>query len=278
MPVVSGPDKRKRVQPVRLSEQHESDNMQTIGRMVSGVAHDFNNLLTGIVLCSDLLLAGLEKDSPLRRYALEIRGAGAQGAGLVQQLLAVARERRSEPCLLRFNDVIAETRELLLRLIGENIELATELDPELEAITMDPAQARQILLNLVLNARDAMPAGGRIVLLTRNSSTPATAIEFEVCDNGCGIDAGDRAKVFEPFFTTKGPGKGNGLGLSTVQSIVKENGGRVEIESEPGKGTRVIVQLPVAGSAIRPAEFARPAEQISESKTDTYVERRGKRA
>jgi len=159
--------------PIRSGQRRrESQNMEAIGRLVSGVAHDFNNLLTGIVLCSDLILAGLEKDSRLRRYAQEIRSAGQQGAELIQQLLAVARERGVEPRRLQFNDIIRETDDLLVRLIGENIELVTELAGDLDYITMDPTQARQLVLNLVLNARDAMPEGGQVRLTTRNRREP----------------------------------------------------------------------------------------------------------
>jgi len=277
VPVLSPSPIRKKAVVSDGVSRTESANMQTVGRMVSSVAHDFNNLLTGIVLCSDLILAGLEKESRLRRYASEIRSAGAQGAGLVQQLLAIARDRPVEPQILQFNEVIGETLDLLVRLVGEHIQVITELEPELGPVMIDPTQARQILLNLVLNARDAMPDGGRIALLTRSSSGKGSNIEFEVRDTGCGIDSATRAKIFEPFFTTKGPHKGNGLGLSTVQSIVQENGGRVRVESEPGRGTRVIVCLPVANSGSRPAtaeRFGAPSEKHIE----IHREKRGKRA
>jgi two-component system, cell cycle sensor histidine kinase and response regulator CckA len=233
--------------------------METVGRMVSGVAHDFNNLLTGIVLCSDLLLAGLEKSSRLRRYAEEIRTASAQSAGMIQHLLAVARQQRLEPTLLSFNQVIASMRDLLTRLIGENVELLTELAEDLRPVRIDPAEAEEVILNLVLNARDAMPGGGRVMLSTRNRSagigehSPASLfhpalMELVVRDTGTGMDAETRARVFEPFFTTKRSGKGTGLGLATVYRVVKRAGGTIEIESEPGKGTRIIIRLPAAES------------------------------
>jgi len=236
----------------------ESQKMEAIGRLVSGVAHDFNNLLTGIVLCSDLLLAGLAKDSRLRRYAQEIRTAGAHGAGMIQQLLAVARPRAPELRSVSLNEVIQAMGSLLTRLIGENIVLSTQLAADLAPVTMDPAQIQQIILNLVLNARDAMPDGGRITLCTRNCDTPlaspaagkspANYVQLEVRDSGCGMDNETRRRVFEPFFSTKsegqGHGLGHGLGLATVYSILKHAGGTVEIESAPGKGTRVIIRLP----------------------------------
>jgi two-component system, cell cycle sensor histidine kinase and response regulator CckA len=227
--------------------------MEAIGRLVSGVAHDFNNLLTGVVLCSDLLLTGLEKQSPLRRYAQEIRMAAAHGTELIQQLLAVARQGAVAASLLSFNEAIAGLRNLLVRLIGEDIELVTNLADDLGMVTMDPAHSQQIILNLLLNARDAMPDGGRITLTTRNcglvvndsaESSRLGLVEFEVSDTGCGMDAETRARAFQPFFTTKKPGAGSGLGLATVSSIVKQCGGTVLVQSEPGKGARVVVRLP----------------------------------
>jgi two-component system, cell cycle sensor histidine kinase and response regulator CckA len=230
----------------------ESQKMEAIGRLVGGVAHDFNNLLTGIMLYCDLMLAALNGKSRLRHHAEEIRLAGEHGAALVQQLLAVARQQVVEPRVLSINESIREMRNLLARLIGENIELKTELSNELWPVKMDPAQVQQIILNLVLNARDAMPDGGRVRLRTHNCAAPedgrtdgdAGWVEFIVSDNGCGMDAETRSRLFEPFFTTKRPGQGNGLGLATVHSIVRQDSGTIEVESELGKGTRVIVRLP----------------------------------
>jgi len=246
---------RPKLESGDVGNLENAQKMEAIGRLVSGVAHDFNNLLTGVVLCSDLLLMGLAKQSPLRRYAQEIRIAAAHGTELIQQLLAVGRQGAVTASLLSFNDAIAGLSNLLARLIGEDIELVTHLADDLGMVRIDPAHAQQIILNLLLNARDAMPDGGRITLTTRNcgfavsgpgctqSATPAH-IEFEVSDTGCGMDAETRARVFQPFFTTKKPGIGNGLGLSTVSSIVQHNGGTIVLESEPEKGVRVIVRLP----------------------------------
>jgi two-component system cell cycle sensor histidine kinase/response regulator CckA len=252
--------------PQTEQQLRDAHKMEAIGRLVGGVAHDFNNLLTGMVLCSELILAGLEQDSRLRRFAEEIRKAGEQGAGLIQQLMAVARQRAVEPCLLRLNDVISEVRNLLTRLIGENIELVAELADDLGFVRMDPAQVQQIILNLVLNARDAMPDGGRITLNTRNceGTRPGGAAHNQFCDawvalavsdTGCGMDAETRARLFEPFFTTKKPGHGNGLGLATVYRIVTHEGGTIEVESEARKGTRVIVHLPRAGVESAPSNL-----------------------
>ena len=233
----------------------DAHRMEAIGRLVGGVAHDFNNLLTGMVLCSELILAGLEENNRLRRFAEEIRKAGEQGAGLIQQLMAVARQRTVEPRLLRLNDVVSDVRNLLTRLIGENIELVADLAGDLGLVKMDPAQVQQIILNLVLNARDAMPDGGRITLTTRNCDGPGLGLDRQkqfcdswvalaVSDTGCGMDAETRSRLFEPFFTTKKPGQGNGLGLATVHRIVTHECGTIEVESEPRKGTRVVVHLP----------------------------------
>jgi signal transduction histidine kinase len=248
----------------------EAQRMETIGRLVSGVAHDFNNLLTGIVLCSDLLLAGLEEDSPLRRYAQEIRTASAHSAEMIQQLLAAARQRTDEPALLSLNDAITGMQNLFTRLIGENVELLTELADDLTLVRIDPAQVQQVILNLVLNARDAMPDGGRITLSTRNcrvgvgKDRQIGSIELEVRDTGCGMDAGTCSRVFEPFFTTKKPGKGTGLGLTTVYGIVNKKGGTIEIESEPRTGTRVIVRLPAADSQPSSSQRTRTLENARE--------------
>ena len=253
--------------PQTEQQLRDAHKMEALGRLVGGVAHDFNNLLTGMVLCSELILAGLEENSRLRRFAEEIRKAGEQGAGLIQQLMAMGRQRGVEPCLLQANDVVSDVRNLLTRLIGENIELVTELADDLGWVKMDPAQVQQIILNLVLNARDAMPDGGRITLRTNNSDGQRLGreahdqfcdawVSLAVSDDGCGMDAETRARVFEPFFTTKKPGQGNGLGLATVYRIVTHEGGTIELESEVGRGTRVAVHLPRVGVEAKP--FSRP--------------------
>jgi two-component system, cell cycle sensor histidine kinase and response regulator CckA len=240
----------------KRSEQRlrEAQKMEVVGRLVGGVAHDFNNLLTGILLYCDLLVAGLQPGSRLRHHAEEIRMAGEQGAALIQQLLAISRQQVVEPRVLCLNHTIADTRNLLSRLIGENIELCLQLDKRLGNVKMDPAQLQQILFNLVLNARDAIAASGRIVVETSSCEIPPAAsavppiaipgVMLAVTDTGCGMSAETRSHLFEPFFTTKTPGRGNGLGLATVFGIVKNNGGTIQVESEPGKGSRFTVRLP----------------------------------
>ena len=231
--------------------------------MTGGVAHDFNNLLTGILLYCDLLMAHLEPCHRVRKYAEEIRKAGMQATGLVRQLLAVARPTNSEPRLLSLNDIADGMRNLLVRLIGENIELKFHLDPNLGLIKMDPTQCQQILLNLVLNARDAMPGGGlitvettncRVQVLTETNSASGSAASppcalFVVADNGSGMDDATRSHLFEAFFTTKA-NKGTGLGLATVHDIVTSNGGLIHVESAPARGTRVSVLLPLVPPSV----------------------------
>ncbi|MGH9545369.1 MAG: two-component system sensor histidine kinase NtrB [Terriglobales bacterium] len=240
----------------KLAERQlrEAQRMEAVGRLVGGVAHDFNNLLTGIMLYCDLLIGELEKGSSPHRHAQEMRLAGEHGAALVQQLLAVARPAAEEPRVFALNDVVTGIEDLLTRLIGENIRLSTSLAADLGAVKMDPAQVQQILLNLVLNARDAMPDGGRITLATRNcaghlfgpgsQSQIGPWIELTVTDTGSGMDAETLERAFEPFFTTKMPGRGNGLGLATARRLVRQQGGTIMAESEPGRGTTVSVRLP----------------------------------
>jgi signal transduction histidine kinase len=234
----------------------QSQRWETVGRLTGGVVHDFNNLLTGVLLYCDLLLANLNASDRRRRYAEEIRSAIVQAADLVRQLLVFARPRASQVRTLCLNQIAEAMQDLLTHFIGENIVLELKLDPELGLVKIDPAQVQQILVNLVLNARDALPAGGRIVLETSNSkfqSVPSSGsadqvafpcIVLSVSDNGCGMDTNTRQRVFDPFFTTKEAGQGTGLGLTTVRGIVTSNGGLIHFESEPGRGTRVVILLP----------------------------------
>ncbi len=284
----------------------EAEKMEVIGRLTAGIAHDFNNLLTGVLLYCDLLSAGfgnaelesaglgnsgLER-AELSQHVEEVRMAGEQGAALTHQLLAIARKQALEPRPTPINEIVASTKNLLRRLLGERIELIIVLDTALDAaldsgaglVLADPAQLRQVLLNLVLNARDAMPQGGKIALITRATEfprqlpvevprefnnrflnnaglcAPRRAVSLLVKDNGCGMDAETRARLFEPFFTTKKPGEGTGLGLATVQRIVDELGGMIKVESEPGRGTSIEVFLPAI-------EF--PAKEVQSMKPDS---------
>ncbi len=246
----------------------ESEKMEVIGRVAGGIAHDFNNLLTGILLYCDLVLSGPESEEQLRAHVEEIRLAGEQGAALTQQLLSMARKQAPQPRPVELNEVITSTENLLRRLIGEQLELVTVLAPNLEPVMADPGQMRQVLLNLVLNARDAMPNGGRITVSTHHKPLPGgddAAVSLLVSDTGDGMDPETRSRLFEPFFTTKKPGQGTGLGLTTVQRIVKEASGTITVESETGQGTRIEVLFPaLRHSAIAsiPAASQRTGETI----------------
>ena len=237
----------------RVEEQlREAEKMEVIGRLAGGVAHDFNNLLTGILLYCDLLSAAMKPGDRLRQHVEEVRMAGEQGAALTQQLLAIARKQVPQPRPMVVNDIVSSTENLIRRLIGEQIELVTDLRPNLGRVLADQAQMRQVLLNLVLNARDAMPQGGRITVTTRSAAFPGNgqpAVALSVQDTGCGMDAATRARIFEPFFTTKEAGHGTGLGLATVRRIVDESSGAIDVQSELGRGTRIEVLFPLITQA-----------------------------
>jgi two-component system, cell cycle sensor histidine kinase and response regulator CckA len=237
----------------------QAQRWEAVGRLTGGVVHDFNNLLTGVMLCCDLLLSSMDSADRRRRYADEIRSAIVQATALVRQLLVFARPQSAPVRPLSLNEVATAMRGLLMRLIGENIALDLRLDPELGAVMIDQAQAQQILLNLVLNARDAMPEGGRITVETSNCNfqpLPGSVSEIRrpafpcvllvVGDNGRGMNSEIRQRLFEPFFTTKNDGRGTGLGLTTVQGIVTTNRGLIQFETEPGRGTRAMILLPRA--------------------------------
>jgi signal transduction histidine kinase len=244
----------------------DEDRLAIMGRLTGGVAHDFNNLLPGVLLYCELLIAGLEQGNRLHTYAEQIRSATIQATGLIGQLLRVMRPDRTEACLLSLNEVIESMRTLLVRLIGENVELKLRLDPNLGLVKMEPTQVQQVLLNLVLNARDAMPDGGQVTVETSNSNVQILTQDesaqsgvpmipcalFVVADNGEGMDATTRNHLFEPFFTTKPAGKGNGLGLNTVHHIVSTSGGLLHIDSGKTSGTRVSILLPLVPEAALP--------------------------
>jgi len=248
---------------LKLSEEQliQAQKMEAIGRLAGGVAHDFNNLLTVINGYSELLLGEMGKDDPLRPTIAEIRHAGERAAGLTRQLLAFGRKQMVAPRIIDLNAVIESTRAMLRRLIGEDIALEATLDPGVMRVMADPSQVDQLILNLAVNARDAMPQGGRLSIETANVTLrespgrspeilPGPYVAIRVVDTGCGMDAGTMAHIFEPFFTTKEVGKGTGLGLSTVFGIVKQCGGHISVESAPGRGTAFQILLP----AVEPAD------------------------
>jgi two-component system, cell cycle sensor histidine kinase and response regulator CckA len=249
--------------------RRQAQKLEAVGRLTGGVAHDFNNLLTGVLLYCDLLLAELKPGDRARKYAEEIRGAGLQATGLVKQLLAIVRPSQGAPSLISLNEIADGMRSLLVRLLGENIALNCRLDSNLGLVQMDHTHAQQILLNLILNARDAMPAGGRITVETSNCTMQILAENQSEChpaslscalltvsDNGSGMDAATRDHLFKVLFTTKA-NRGTGLGLATVHDIVTSNGGLIHVDSAPNCGTRVTVLLPlIAGLAAQSSKNA----------------------
>ncbi len=238
------------------AQLRQSQKMESVGRLAGGVAHDFNNLLTVIINYADMIGKSLGPDDPLRRDADEIHSAGTRGAELTQQLLAFSRKQVIEPRVMDLNSITSGARKMLERIIGEDIELVFALDDQLKMVTADSGQMNQILVNLAVNARDAMPGGGKLVIETSNivldenysahhpHTKPGRYVMLGVSDTGCGMDRDVLANAFEPFFTTKGVGEGTGLGLATVYGIVKQSGGSVEVYSEVGHGTTFKVYLP----------------------------------
>jgi PAS domain S-box-containing protein len=246
----------------RLEEQlRQSQKLEAVGRLAGGIAHDFNNLLTVINGYGDVLLATLDEHDPSRHMVGEIHKAGQRAAALTSQLLAFGRKQMIQPRVLDLNAVVADLQTMLARLIGEDVELVTALATGLARIKADASQVEQVIVNLAVNARDAMPRGGQLTIATGNANLggadaggpsevrPGPYVVLSVSDTGIGMDEATRSHVFEPFFTTKEVGQGTGLGLATVYGIVKQSGGEVEVASEVGRGTTFRVFLPALAEA-----------------------------
>jgi PAS domain S-box-containing protein len=261
-----------------LEEQlRQSQKLEAIGLLAGGVAHDFNNLLTVINGYSSLILSEHKPGKEIAEKIDQIIKAGDHGAALTRQLLAFGRKQVLQPKILNLNTSVERTTNLLRRLIGEDIELVTKLEPRLGSVAIDPDQIEQIVLNLAVNSRDAMPQGGRITLETRNN---ASRVVLVVSDTGSGMDEATQSRVFEPFFTTKEPGKGTGLGLSIVYGAVKQSNGDIRLISSPGKGTTFEISLPrvdepIAGpdSKAAPSRIAAGSETILLVEDDSNVRR-----
>lgn len=243
--VVEDLTERKRLE----QELRQAHKMEAIGRLAGGIAHDFNNLLTAIGGYADLAIEQLPeaRHAPVRQDIEEIRGASRTAASLTRQLLAFSRRQVLQPQIIDLNAVVHRMQGLLRRLIGEQIDIVWRLSAPIDRVNVDPGQIEQVVLNLALNARDAMPAGGTLTIETANVFVDdAPHVAMRIADTGAGIDDRTREHLFEPFYTSKEPGQGTGLGLSTVYGIVKQSGGSISVESEPSHGAKFTVLLPSA--------------------------------
>jgi len=270
----------------RLEQQfRQAQKMEAVGRLAGGVAHDFNNLLTVITGYAELLLSDARLAAPQRTALQEIQRAAERGGALTHQLLAFSRGQPFTPRSVQLNTLIVNMEKMLSRLIGEDIELITVAAAEPATIRTDPGQLEQVVMNVAVNARDAMPGGGKLIIETANAQVdqtyagpnvdlkPGSYVVLSVSDTGMGMDPETVTHLFEPFFTTKAPGKGTGLGLATAYGIVKQSGGAISVYSEPGRGTTIKIYLPSAAAktGAEPVESS-PAEALRGSETILVLE------
>jgi two-component system, cell cycle sensor histidine kinase and response regulator CckA len=266
-----------------LEEQlRQSQKLEAIGMLAGGIAHDFNNLLTAIIGYSELSLFQLRQEDPLQQYISEVKRAADRAAGLTRQLLAFSRKQVMQPKVLDLNTIISELEKMLHRVIGEDIELRAMLEPEVGSVKADPGQIEQVIMNLAVNARDAMPQGGKLTIETQNiylndeyarqhiTVNPGHYVMLAVSDTGTGMDEKTQAHIFEPFFTTKRAGHGTGLGLSTVYGIVKQSGGNIWVYSELGQGTTFKVYLPRVDEGAQEHKPQAEAEEFNRG-TETVL-------
>ena len=271
-------ERRAAEEALRKSEQElrHSQKMEAVGRLAGGVAHDFNNLLTAIIGYADLINARQPNDPVVRQHADLIHKAGEQAAALTKQLLAFSRKQLLQPRVIDLNQLVIDMEKLLRRVIGERFDLEVRPEAEMGRVMADPSQIEQVILNLGVNARDAMPTGGRLCIRTANvyldaiharrisaSLASGDYVELSVVDSGAGMDEETKAHIFEPFFTTKGPGKGTGLGLATVYGIVRQSGGGIAVESELGKGSTFHIYLPLERRAVEMRQAIAPPVEKS---------------
>jgi signal transduction histidine kinase/CheY-like chemotaxis protein len=270
-----------------LEEQlQQAQKMEAVGSLAGGVAHDFNNLMSVVISYSELLAADLKEGDPMRADLGEIRDAGLRAAELTRQLLAFSRQQVLQPRLVDLTQIVRGMERMLKRLIGDDVELTAHCAPDLGTALVDPGQMEQVIMNLAVNARDAMPDGGQLTIETKAVALDETYasehmgvkagphIMLEVRDTGAGMDEVTQARMFEPFFTTKEPGKGTGLGLATVFGIVEQSGGTICVRSELGKGTRFTIYLPRSNrQALAPPSSRPPSSQtLHGSETILLVE------
>jgi PAS domain S-box-containing protein len=269
----------------RLEQQlGQTQKLETVGRLAGGIAHDFNNILTIILSNAMLALDSLDQRHPLRQEIEDVQQAAIRAAELTKQLLAFSRQQVLLPRILNLNAIVAEIGKLMRPLIGEDIELIIRLEPQLGQIKADPGQIEQVIMNLAINARDAMPKGGTLLIETANvdldeayshdhvNVQPGAYILLAISDTGIGMDAATRARIFEPFFTTKDQGKGTGLGLATVHGIVNQSGGHVWVYSEPGHGSSFKVYLPCVEETAVAARAPAPTQSTRGDGTILLVE------
>ncbi|HKF43155.1 MAG TPA: ATP-binding protein [Thermoanaerobaculia bacterium] len=235
------------------SKDPQEQKMEALGILAAGVAHDFNNLVTAILGYTDILTVRLPPESDLHEEVSQIRKATESAASLTRQLMAFARRQKLEPEILDLNEVVFNLRKIVQRLVGETIDVHTLLDGTIGAVRADAGQIEQVILNLAVNARDAMPVGGTLTIETCEAYLEGPCVLLCVTDTGTGMDTETKARVFEPFFTTKKNGKGTGLGLATVYGIVEQSGGRIVVQSDVGLGTTFEVYLPRVMESPRPS-------------------------
>jgi two-component system, cell cycle sensor histidine kinase and response regulator CckA len=257
-------ERKKSEEALRLKEEQlrQSQKMEAVGRLSGGIAHDFNNLLGVIIGYSDILDMKLEEGDPLRKSVGEIKKAGVSASSLTRQLLAFSRQQVLQPKILDLNTLVTDLVTMLRRLIGEHVEVEIMLDPALRKVRADQSQLEQVIMNLVVNARDAMPGGGKLMIQTANVELgesvvadrpyiqPGPYVQLTVTDSGTGMDADTILHIFEPFFTTKEKGRGTGLGLATVYGVVKQSGGYIWVESNVGVGTTFRICLPTVVQGV----------------------------
>jgi two-component system, cell cycle sensor histidine kinase and response regulator CckA len=256
------------------SQLLQAQRMEAVGRLAGGIAHDFNNMLTAVMSYSDLLLPEFTADDPRHGDVMEISRAAHRAAALTRQLLVFSRQQVAQPWVLDLNESVADLKKMLVRIIGADVELTTRLDPALGRVKADPGQVQQIVMNLVVNARDAMPFGGKLTIETANVeldgsfvqrhalTSPGRYVMLAVSDNGSGMSRATREHIFEPFFTTKEPGKGTGLGLSTVYGIVRQAGGHIWVYSELDVGTTFKIYLPRVDAAVTGRADPAPTQPV----------------